>query len=253
MANYNKYKYYKKQVYSGNTWVDVEPLTLTLSGESYGSYTSYEDCMGIIPPTPVKLKLNYSNYTRIVNCDSPNTIYDDVHTGGTYSAITSAEIGDCVTDISGAFQHCSGLTAVSISNNITNINGAFFNCRKLLRIDIPSGVTTIGYNTFSGCYTLRDVSMPSELTTIDDSAFRYCSGLTSINIPSVVTSIGSYAFANCNSLASVTVNATTPPTLGRQAFYASNNCPIYVPAGSVNAYKTASNWSSLSSRIQAIP
>jgi len=32
-----------------------------------------------------------------------------------------------------------------------------------------------------------------------------------------------------------------------------NNCPIYVPSASVNAYKTATNWSTYASRIQAIP
>jgi len=41
--------------------------------------------------------------------------------------------------------------------------------------------------------------------------------------------------------------------LGNNAFYATNNCPIYVPAASVNAYKTATNWKSYASRIQAIP
>jgi hypothetical protein len=37
------------------------------------------------------------------------------------------------------------------------------------------------------------------------------------------------------------------------AFDNTNNCPIYVPSASVEAYKAATNWSSLSSRIQAIP
>jgi hypothetical protein len=37
------------------------------------------------------------------------------------------------------------------------------------------------------------------------------------------------------------------------AFNNTNNCPIYVPAESVNAYKAASVWSNYASRIYAIP
>jgi hypothetical protein len=40
--------------------------------------------------------------------------------------------------------------------------------------------------------------------------------------------------------------------LGSSAFGSTNNCPIYVPSGSVSNYKSATNWSSYSSRIQAI-
>jgi len=40
--------------------------------------------------------------------------------------------------------------------------------------------------------------------------------------------------------------------LGTSAFDSTNNCQIYVPAASVDAYKAATNWSSYASRIQAI-
>jgi len=41
--------------------------------------------------------------------------------------------------------------------------------------------------------------------------------------------------------------------LGSFAFYNTNNCPIYVQADSVDAYKAATNWKTYASRIQAIP
>ena len=91
-------------------------------------------------------------------------------------------------------------------------------------------------------------------TEIGNSAFYNCRALTSVTIPSSVTSIWDYAFRYCNSLTSVTVEATTPPTLGTDVF---NNTTadlvIYVPAGSVDTYKSASGWSAYASRIQAIP
>ena len=84
-------------------------------------------------------------------------------------------------------------------------------------------------------------------------AFRYCKGLTSITIGNGVTSIGEQTFYKCDSLTSVTIQATTPPSLGSSAFSETNNCPIYVPAESVDAYMQATNWSELAGRIQAIP
>lgn len=58
------------------------------------------------------------------------------------------------------------------------------------------------------------------VTKIYKYAFYYCSALTSVIIPSSVTLIGNSAFYGCSSLASVTVEATTPPTLGVNAFKA---------------------------------
>ena len=92
------------------------------------------------------------------------------------------------------------------------------------------------------------------ITKIRRRAFRDCSSLTSIEIPKIVTSIENEAFRDCNSLTSVTVLATTPPTLGTDAFTDTHSSlKIYVPSGSVNAYKTATNWKDYASKIQAIP
>ena len=92
------------------------------------------------------------------------------------------------------------------------------------------------------------------VTEIGNYAFYYCSALTSVIIPSSVTSIGQSTFYGCSSLASVTVEATTPPTLETNVFNGtSENLVIYVPAGSVDAYKAANRWSDYASRIQVIP
>jgi hypothetical protein len=56
-------------------------------------------------------------------------------------------------------------------------------------------------------------------------------------------------------LDAITVLATTPPTLYTTTFY-NNRKPgakLYVPSASVNAYKTATNWSAYASIIEAIP
>ena len=124
-----------------------------------------------------------------------------------------------------------------------------------------NGTTTTAECDASSAITQNEITLTGLLsveigncvTSIGAAAFYRCSGLTSIDIPSGVTSIGNYAFQYCTSLTSVTVNPTTPPSLGYFVFDNTNYCPIYVPSASVNAYKSASGWSTYASRIQAIP
>ena len=95
--------------------------------------------------------------------------------------------------------------------------------------------------------------MLAGVTKIGSNAFAVCASLASVEIPSNITSIGRAAFSECISLASLTVLATTPPTLGVDAFdRVSSNLVIYVPAESVETYKAATNWSNYASKIQAI-
>ena len=142
---------------------------------------------------------------------------------------------------------------------VTSIGpGAFSHCSALTSIPIPSGVTSIGVGAFNGCSALTSVTIPSSVTSIGHSAFESCNALASITIPEGATYIGNYAFNYCYSLTSVTVRATTPPTLGYNAFGPTSGSAItpaifYVPAASVETYKTAYNWSTYASKIQAIP
>ena len=159
-----------------------------------------------------------------------------------------------VTSISySLFYECSSLDSIVIHSGVTSIgDSAFYGCSSLTSVTIPSGVTSIGGYTFYYCTSLTSVNMGSGVTSIGGYAFNTCRSLTSITIPDSVTSIGDSAFRFCSNLTSVTVNATTPPSLGTQAFGSTNNCPIYVPAESLDAYKSASGWSDYADRITSI-
>ena len=106
---------------------------------------------------------------------------------------------------------------------------------------------------YMSCPNLVSITIPEGVTNIGSNAFAYCSNLTSVTIPDSVTNIGISAFGDCKSLTSVTVEATTPPTLGESAFQGVSGCKYYVPAESVDAYKTAEGWTYYASKIQAIP
>ena len=168
----------------------------------------------------------------------------------------TAEMLDGITSIGvTAFASCTSLTSITIPSSVTSIGqSAFASCTSLTSITIPSSVTSIGQSAFSSCSALSSVTISSGVTYIGNSVFYYCTHLASITIPSSVTSIGYSAFQTCNRLESVTVEAITPPTLGTNVFYGTPaNLVIYVPAGSVDTYKAANNWSTYASMIQAIP
>ena len=193
---------------------------------------------------------------------TPIAVSKDVsdYTGGTtfnfLGQITDVNWPSGIESIdNNSFYECSSLTSVTIPNSVTSIgNSAFAFCSGLASVTIPNSVTSIGDSAFYDCSGLASVTIPNSVTSIGDSAFYGCSSMTSVTIPNSVTSIGDGAFYGCSSMTSITIEATKPPTLsGTGAFSDTNNCPIYVPTESVDAYKAATNWSNFANRIQAIP
>ena len=117
---------------------------------------------------------------------------------------------------------------------------------------IPNSVTNIGDGAF-GYSWLASVIIPNSVISIGQSAFS-STLLESVIIPNSVTNIGGGVFNYAQRLENVTVEANSPPTIGYGAFTnTSSNLKIYVPAASVEAYKTSTNWSTYADKIQAIP
>lgn len=169
-------------------------------------------------------------------------------------APTRIEIPDTVTTLgTGAFSGTK-LISMNLSDKITTVGGVIFSyCMELVNAKLPSGMTTLGDSFFATCRKLESVTIPNGVTTIGNMTFMDCDALTTVEIPSGVTEIGFNAFYNLPSLTSIICRPITPPTLGSNSMFTNtNNCPIYVPADSVNAYKTANIWRNVSSRIRAI-
>lgn len=275
-VDYDKYQQQIKQVSydSGSTWSNVVPneFSATTLIESNSSYCGY------VPPTPTGTKwiATYAGgTTSSAECSNSSVISrNDI----SLTNLVSVQVGDCVTEIGSAMcSGCTSLTSFTIPNSVTEIKyGTFNSCKSLSSIAIPNRVTSIGNWAFNDCFSLTSIIIPNSVTTIGEWAFSRCSGstsvtigsgvtsikrhaftacrsLTSITIPSGVTSISNGAFSYCSGLTSVTVEATTPPALdGERWFYETNNCPIYVLAESLDAYKSAPNWSEYADRIQPI-
>ena len=209
-------------------------------------------------------------------------IYDGVTSIGNEafynSKLTDITIPNSVTSIGpGAFWGCMSLTGITIPSSVAIIGAyAFHECSNLQSINIPDGIISIFEGVFFDCLSLTSITIPISVKEIGDYAFRHCSSLTGISLPyylekigvavfheckslknitiqANVESIDGFAFAECPHLTTITVRAITPPSLGTDAFTNSGIQTIYVPASSVNAYKSADEWKNYASKIQAIP
>ncbi len=187
--------------------------------------------------------------SRLTSVSIPNSVTSIGYGAfGFCSCLTSITIPNSVTYIGGsAFCNCSGLKSVTIPNSVTFIGGdAFYRCTSLTSVTIPNSVASIVSSTFNGCTNLRSVTIPNSVTNIGADAFYNCSSLTSVTIPKSVASIGDDAFYNCTGLTSIYSLATAPPTAtaGNETFYSwlYSNVTLYVPKGSLAAYRTADVW-----------
>ena len=114
-----------------------------------------------------------------------------------------------------------------------------------------TGLEAIGASAFSGSNSkFTTVIMPNTITSIGNYAFSACSKLTSITIPSLVSAIGQEAFRGCTGFGFIVSECVTPPTLGNNCFQnVGTDIPVFVPKGSVSAYKAASGWSNFNTIV----
>ena len=106
------------------------------------------------------------------------------------------------------------------------------------------GVTKIGGGVLEYCDKLTVLEIPDTVTEIGMYAISNCNGLKSITIGEGLKSIAQWAFYYCENLESITLKAKTPPTITGASFYDCNKLSKFiVPVGSLEAYKSANNWS----------
>lgn len=158
----------------------------------------------------------------------------------------------------------------------TGNNGVVY-CNMLQRAVIGSrGVSSIRPYAFNSCNSFASITIPYGVSSIGAYAFENCNSFSSVTIPDGA-SIASYAFRSCNSLASVTISdgvsiksgafsfcygakeyhvlPATPPYLPSDNVFSGipSDCIIYVPVGSLEAYQTATNWSTYANQMQEEP
>ena len=178
----------------------------------------------------------------------PNHLKEIGSNAFSYNKLTSINIPNSVKTIGNLAFNENQLTSVNIPNSVTNIDKGVFMNNKLTSVNIPNSVTSIGDNAFYN-NKLTSVNIPNSIKTIGDGAFTI-NQLTSVNIPNSVVTIGDGAFSNNFQLSNITIHAITPPnTYGDALKGIPSSTKIYVPAQSINAYKTTGEWSKYADRI----
>ena len=184
------------------------------------------------------------------NCFSLTTFIGEPHLTYSYGLLKacSALRVVCVTKgttIRGEmFRGCSSLKRITGTTGTAEENYNFLYCYSLEELELDTN--KIGLMATYACYALRSVTFTDKLTTLEAQCFQNTS-ILKVTLPSGVTTIKAQAFAT-NSLKEVHILAETPPTLDNSNAFP-NSCTIYVPAASLEAYKTATNWSAHESRI----
>ena len=164
----------------------------------------------------------------------------------------------------GAFYGCSSLVSVGDMSHITRIGRmAFRDCSSFSQeINAPSVEGSIGYYAFYGT-AIKKVSNLGNATILVGvssasinspvGAFARCTSLEEVRLPATTEQVQKGSFGFCTVLKTIVCEATTPPSLDANAWYGSNALTaIYVPDASLEAYKTAVNWSAYADRIHPL-
>ena len=177
------------------------------------------------------------------------------------SKLVKVTLPEGLTDIGySVFYYCEKLADIQLPSSIETIGGgAFMMCKKWKGAVVLPHLKSLGYQAFRESAVVSADFTGSQLTAIPDEAFYKCQNFKSIVIPEGVTTIGNAPFydtyltsltlpSTLTSIVSlgymtrmktVTCNAVTPPALDN---YQPFNCMLYVPFGSVGAYRQSENW-----------
>lgn len=151
------------------------------------------------------------------------------------NVIESVTIPEDIKVLGVAFRGCTNLLVNNGNVRLTSLTsmtaGCFENLPKLYSVDL-TGSSITSFSSY-GIY----------------APFKNCSALTTVVLNAALTAIPDGCFGLCPSLASLTCLSVTPPTLVANAITNNTNLKIYVPDDSVNTYKSATNWSTYSSKI----
>jgi len=198
-----------------------------------------------------------------------HAVIDDAVTDIGYAAfrgcqsLQSVAFGKNLTECGiNLFEYCENLTSVVWNaKNCTDFqwvgNTPFYDIRdQITSMIIGEDVEHIPARLSYECYNMTSLTIGNNVTSIDEWAFTHCLKLTELTLPGSLKQIGALAFFNLSDLKSVTCLAETPPAMGTQfvkdtrqnygVFFAIDNegsdIPLYVPAGSVEAYRQAEQW-----------
>lgn len=158
------------------------------------------------------------------------------------------------TILDGAFCNCVGLTGDIVLDQADKMVWGTFQSTSITsaRVAATSLVGDSASSVFQHCRRLRRVELPAA-TTVGKYVMNDCAALEAVVLGDAIATIDIFAMANCASLRTIVVQAAIPPALAANALYNSSAVEaIYVPDTSVEAYRTATNWTAYASLIRPL-
>lgn len=229
------------------------PNTVTIINTSAFEYCSA--LKNIVIPNSVQIISGYAfRYCYwLTSIEIPDSV-TNMPTGYEFSnclRLTSIKIGKGVQTLKSTFSSCKALESAEIPDNVTSAASLFYMCSSLKSVTIGKGLTTLSNSIFYNC-GFTDFVIPDHVVKLDRSAFSDCNQMLNMTIPSSVTNIEAYALNMGLSKNQVTFTflGTTPPTITTSTFKTNYINKIIVPKGSLDAYKTATNWSNFADYIE---
>lgn len=228
----------------GNQAFDGCPLTplftIPASVENIGNVAFRESSV-------TALTIADSDQTLVVGGGATTDIY---LFGGMFGQNCTVYVGrdiTCGSDF-GPFRHAKNLTQLTYGPKVTKLNAyEAQGCETLEKIVCLSDkITNIPNDAFAACSKLASVQLPARLESIGKQAFS-STALKSVTLPETVTDILDFAFIS-SPLETLYALPVTPPTCANNVFANGanrtiyDNCLLFVPDGSLEAYKEAPVW-----------
>lgn len=186
----------------------------------------------------------------LVRGDKNTVIPEEITTIGqcafTWCKMETMDIPAGVTVIAdSAFGWCQQLKKIEIPEGVTYLGRfAIGQCDALTEVVVPDAVKAFGDNMFYYCDNLKSVTIGNGVPAILRWTFSYCSKLETITLGYRVDSIGANVFSYVNNLKALYMNSPVPPKCDARALngFSKETCVLYVPEGSLAAYKEADQW-----------
>lgn len=150
--------------------------------------------------------------------------------------------------------------------SVYNSGSMFAYCSSLVNVNLPvlsdnSGCTSM----FAYCSALQSITLPNAEASFDLGYwFLRCYSLSMASFPRLTSLSGYYIFSQCFNLISLFLLGSSLCTLERTVGTVFTSTPlsnystsagrwgsVFVPASLLDSYKTATNWTTISSRIFA--
>lgn len=249
--------------FASDTYYYIVALPQTLSGGFTMTFDTNTGYVGTFNYTASSIGIKRAVFSKKANIDTyaefiiPTNRIVYTTLDGNIIELTSVANASLISNV-----YSNGIGIMTFDKTITAITNmtrpdGFRERTNLVTVVLPNSVESIGNYAFYGCSNLTSIVLTDRVVnnpsaSIGNCAFGRCSNLQEFTFPSGLRYIYNSVLVDCTSLNRITILDPTPTELGSTAFDNTGDCPIYVPAESINLYKTAKNWSAYADRYQPI-